>query len=113
MKNFKKNYKDKSQGFILWSVDFSKRLILVLTILYILICIYAMVSPCFGITISDVFIEKSTDTFKVMVGTYLVKSVLENIFQYNDFSFSKSNGEFYDENIENNDNLDEEEVDNG
>lgn len=103
MKNFKNNFKDKSQGFILWSVEFSKRLIIILSIAFLIFLIYSMVVPFFGITISDTLTEELSGVFKITVGAYLIKSVIENVFRYNKFSFSEPNGDYtYDNNYSNN-----------
>ena len=98
MKNFKNNFKDKSQGFILWSVEFSKRLIIILSVAFLIFLIYSMVVPFFGITISDTLTEELSNVFKVTVGAYLIKSVIENVFRYNKFSFSEPNGNYTDNN---------------
>lgn len=98
MKNFKNNFKDKSQGFILWSVEFSKRLIIVLSAAFLIFLIYSMVVPFFGITISDILTQELSNVFKVTVGAYLIKSVIENVFRYNKFSFSEPNGNYTDNN---------------
>lgn len=98
MKNFKNNFKDKSQGFILWSVEFSKRLIIVLSAAFLIFLIYSMVVPFFGITISDTLTQELSNVFKVTVGAYLIKSVIENVFRYNKFSFSEPNGNYIDNN---------------
>lgn len=94
MKNFKNNFKDKSQGFILWSVEFSKRLIIILSAAFLIFLIYSMVVPFFGITISDILTQELSNVFKVTVGAYLIKSVIENVFRYNKFSFSEPNGDY-------------------
>lgn len=98
MKNFKNNFKDKSQGFILWSVEFSKRLIIILSAAFLIFLIYSMVVPFFGITISDILTQELSNVFKVTVGAYLIKSVIENVFRYNKFSFSEPNGNYTDNN---------------
>lgn len=98
MKNFKNNFKDKSQGFILWSVEFSKRLIIILSAAFLIFLIYSMVVPFFGITISDTLTQELSNVFKITVGAYLIKSVIENVFRYNKFSFSEPNGNYTDNN---------------
>lgn len=98
MKNFKNNFKDKSQGFILWSVEFSKRLIIILSAAFLIFLIYSMVVPFFGITISDTLTQELSNVFKVTIGAYLIKSVIENVFRYNKFSFSEPNGNYTDNN---------------
>lgn len=95
MKNFNNNFKDKSQGFILWSVEFSKRLIIILSIAFLAYVIYAMITPFFGVILSDTLTEEISEVFKVTVGAYLIKSVIENVFRYNKFTFSEPNGEYY------------------
>lgn len=98
MKNFKNNFKDKSQGFILWSVEFSKRLIIILSAAFLIFLIYSMVVPFFGITISETLTQELSNVFKVTVGAYLIKSVIENVFRYNKFSFSEPNGNYTENN---------------
>lgn len=98
MKNFNNNFKDKSQGFILWSVEFSKRLIIILSIAFLIFLMYAMIVPFFGVEVNDTLTAELSEVFKVTVGAYLIKSVIENVFRYNKFTFSAPNGEYdYDD----------------
>jgi hypothetical protein len=94
MENFLTSFKDKSQRFIVWSVEFSKRLISSFTLLFFLIMISSIILCWFDKAISDTVVNQMSITFRTIVGIYLVKSTLENIFRYNDFTFAKTNQEY-------------------
>ena len=88
-----------------WLWEFSKKIIVGLFIIYVVTYIYTYVlillSAKFNWNISylDTLISETNSTFKIIIGGYLIKSMMENVFKINktNNSSSISEEEFVDE----------------
>lgn len=77
---------EKQKEFIVWVQEFSKKIVVIAFIIYIinnaasLIAIYIsiMQGSIYGL---DTFISESNQTFREVVGGYIIKSAVENAFK--------------------------------
>lgn len=77
---------EKQKEFIVWVQEFSKKIVVIAFIIYIinnaasLIAIYISISQgnIYGL---DTFISESNQTFREVVGGYIIKSAIENAFK--------------------------------
>lgn len=77
---------EKQKEFIVWVQEFSKKIVVIAFIIYIinnaasLIAIYIsiMQGNIYGL---DTFISESNQTFREVVGGYIIKSAVENAFK--------------------------------
>lgn len=116
-----KKSEKKIQLFFDWAIEFSKKVVIGVSIIYIIGCIYAMVMISMSyftgsITALETLITESNETFRVVVGGYLIKSLFENVvkigggkinsyIKLKDVLLRKANGveTEEDENTDNND----------
>lgn len=67
-----------------WLWEFSKRVVVVMAALYFLSFIYAMVTCCYAIQLAadttalGTLITETNETFRVVVGGYMIKAGVEN-----------------------------------
>ena len=72
-----------------WLWEFSKKIIVGLFIIYVITYVYSYVlillSAKFNWNISylDTLISETNSTFKIIIGGYLIKSMMENVFKIN------------------------------
>lgn len=82
----KKRLKDLSK----WSLSFTKRVIVTVTILWIIQLVYSMIIIWYAVKTQgnfsylDSFIADNGETFRLIVGTNIVSKTVENIFKYNE-----------------------------
>lgn len=67
-----------------WLWEFSKRVVAVMAALYFLSFIYAMVTCCYALQLAadttalGTLITETNETFRVVIGGYLIKAGVEN-----------------------------------
>ena len=97
--------KNNNPTMLNWLWEFSKKIIVGLFIIYVVTYIYTyiliLLSAKFNWNISylDTLISETNSTFKIIIGGYLIKSMMENVFKINktNNSSSISEEEFVDE----------------
>lgn len=73
-----------------WSLSFTKRVIVTVTILWIIQLIYSMVMIWYAVETQgnfsylDTFIADNGETFRLIVGTNIISKTIENVFKYNE-----------------------------
>ena len=73
-----------------WSLTFTKKVIVLVTILWIFQLIYSAVVILYAIKVQgnfsylDSFIADNGETFRLIVGTNIISKTVENIFKYNE-----------------------------
>lgn len=81
----------KLKNALSWSWEFTKFLVVILTIIYVAqmlfsaLVIYHALDSTNMLTYLDSFITETNETFRLIVGANVVKSCVENVFKYNDF----------------------------
>ena len=67
-----------------WLWEFSKRVVVVMAALYFISFIYAMVTCCWAVSLAadttalSTLITETNETFRVVVGGYMIKAGVEN-----------------------------------
>lgn len=67
-----------------WIWEFSKRVVVVMAALYFISFIYAMVTCCWAVSLAadttalSTLITETNETFRVVIGGYLIKAGVEN-----------------------------------
>jgi len=80
----------KSRKFLLWSLTFTKRVILLVTFLWSLQLIYSAIMIGYAVTTQgnfsylDTFMTDNGETFRLIVGVNIVSKTIENVFKYNE-----------------------------
>ena len=73
-----------------WSLSFTKRVIVTVTILWIIQLIYSMIMIWYAVDTQgnfsylDSFIADNGETFRLIVGTNIISTTVENIYKYNE-----------------------------
>ena len=98
------------KSFFKWSLTFTKRVIIVVTIAWVLQLIYSAVMilyavhTCGDFSYLDSFITDNGETFRLIVGAGIITKTIENVFKYNEGGvFGKSLP--YEPDTENKDNV--------
>lgn len=100
MKKKKKGVKNA----LSWTWEFTKKIVMLLSILYIVNWLYSAIVIAIAIynagTFSylDTLISETNETFRIVVGANVIKSCIENVFKYNDIGGKSKKVE--DESIE-------------
>lgn len=87
MKKKKKNINIKD--FFNWSLTFTKKLIVICTVLWAFCILYSAVMILFAVikvgdfSYLDSFITDNGETFRIVVGVNLISKTIENVFKYN------------------------------
>lgn len=105
--------KEKNRKFLLWSLTFTKKVIILVTILWSLQLIYSAVMIYIAINgygnfnYLDTFIIDNGESFRLIVGINIVSKTIENVFKYNEGGIFGTNVKMKDDqNVEkNNDNI--------
>lgn len=85
----KKNIK----SFMNWSLTFTKKIIMICTVMWILYTAYSAAMIFFAVwrindfSYLDTFIHDNGETFRLLVGVNIVSKTIENLFKYNDSPF--------------------------
>lgn len=67
-----------------WLWEFSKRVVVIMAALYFISFVYAMVSCCWALSLAadttalGTLITETNETFRVVIGGYLIKAGVEN-----------------------------------
>lgn len=73
-----------------WSLTFTKKVVVLVTVLWTIQMIYSAVLIWYAIKTTgdfsylDSFIVDNGDTFRLIVGTNIVSKTVENVFKYNE-----------------------------
>ena len=95
----KKSVSQKTQlkNMFKWFLTFTKNVVTLVTISWVLYMLFSAIMIFYAIKVSgnfsylDTFITDNGDTFRLIVGTYIVTKTVENVFKYNEGSiFGKS-----------------------
>ena len=87
MKKRKKNTNIKD--FFNWSLTFTKKLIVICTVLWAFCILYSAVMILYAViqvgdfSYLDSFITDNGETFRIVVGVNLISKTVENVFKYN------------------------------
>lgn len=75
--------KKETQNALSWVWEFSKKLVLICSVLYIVMFVYACIVMWrfFDFTYLGTFIEQSSDILRTCVFGYFIKAGLENVFK--------------------------------
>jgi hypothetical protein len=75
--------KKENKNTLSWVWEFSKKLVLICSVLYVVMFIYAALAMWyfFDFTYLGTFIEQSSDILKTCVFGYFIKAGLENVFK--------------------------------
>ena len=73
-------------GFILWAQNFSKKIVTIFSILYVIIIIVMVTMLTFELRIGftdgvSTMISEINETFRIVIGGYLIKAAVENGFK--------------------------------
>jgi hypothetical protein len=80
----------ESNKYVAWSLTFTKKVVLLVTLLWFLQLIYSAVMICLAIDMYgnfsylDTFITDNGETFRLIVGANIVSKTIENVFKYNE-----------------------------
>ena len=81
----KLNIKD----FMYWSLTFTKKLIIICTIIWAFCVFYSAIMIFFAVisvgdfSYLDTFISDNGETFRIIVGVNLISKTIENVFKFN------------------------------
>ena len=73
-----------------WSLSFTKKVIVIVTILWILQLTYSAIMILYAVKTQgnfsylDTFISDNGETFRLIVGTNIISKTIENVFKYNE-----------------------------
>lgn len=85
----KKKTKSSIRDYILWSLTFTKKLIIICTVIWAFCVLYSAIAIFYAITTVgnfsylDAFITDNGETFRLIVGANLISKTIENVFKYN------------------------------
>lgn len=73
-----------------WSLTFTKKVVVLVTVLWSLQLIFSAVMICYAVytqgnfSYLDSFISDNGETFRLIVGVNIVSKTIENVFKYNE-----------------------------
>lgn len=82
--------KKKNKVFMVWTLTFTKKVVILVTVLWALQIIYSAVMIGFSVyaqgnfSYLDTFIGDCGETFRLIVGMNIVSKTIENVFKYNE-----------------------------
>lgn len=82
--------KNKLNKYVRWSLTFTKKVIILVTTLWIIQLIYSAVMMWYAVSTQgdfsylDTFIGDNGETFRLIVGTNIISKTIENVFKYNE-----------------------------
>lgn len=99
----KRKKKINTKDFMLWSLSFTKKLIIVVTAMWAFCLFYSAIMIFYAVlkvddfSYLDTFIADNGETFRLIVGANLISKTIENVFKYNNgglfgTSISESHG---------------------
>lgn len=98
--------KNKIKDLFKWSLTFTKKVIILVTIIWAVQLLFSAIMICYAIsTIGDfsyldTFITDNGETFRLIVGVNIVSKTIENVFKYNEGGIFGNSITPQDENIE-------------
>ena len=109
MKN-KENFTKKVKETLVWSLTFTKKVIVLVTFVWFLQLVFSAIMICYAVMLQgnfsylDTFITDNGESFRLIVGVNIVSKTIENVFKYNEGGiFGKSITLETKENVENED----------
>ena len=85
-----KKKKFEIREFVNWSLTFTKKLIIICTVMWAICTTYAAIMILVAVlkindfSYLDTFITDTGETFRLIVGTNIVSKTIENVFKYNE-----------------------------
>lgn len=82
--------KVKAKSFMNWTLTFTKRIVLIVTLLWIAYTVYEAFMIWYSVKLFgnfsylDTFISDTGETFRLIVGANIVSKTIENVFKYNE-----------------------------
>ena len=86
----RKSLKTQMRETFRWSLSFTKKVILLVTIMWSVQLIYSAIMILYAVRIQgdfsylDSFINDNGETFRMIVGVNIVSKTIENVFKYNE-----------------------------
>ena len=81
--------KKQNKAFMKWSLSFTKKVVTIVTIAWIVFSIYSAIMIYYAVQTTgdfsylDTFISDVGETFRLIVGAGIVAKTIENVFKYN------------------------------
>lgn len=85
-----KSVSNKLKDMFTWSLTFTKKVIILVTLAWILQLVYSAVMISYAVTTCgdfsylDTFITDNGESFRLIVGVNIVSKTIENVFKYNE-----------------------------
>lgn len=85
----KRKKKLNIKDFMYWSLTFTKKLIVICTVLWAFCLFYSAIMIFFAVisvgdfSYLDTFISDNGETFRIIVGVNLISKTIENVFKFN------------------------------
>lgn len=99
--------KKKMKDFLNWSLTFTKKIVLIVTFLWVAYTVYEALMIFYAVKVYgnfsylDTFITDTGETFRLIVGANIVSKTIENVFKYNEGGiFGTSISPMQEENVE-------------
>lgn len=99
MEDKKKKEQSPVELFSVWTLTFTKKIVLLCTAVWIFYTFYSAVMIAFAVirvgdfSYLDTFIQDNGESFRLIVGANIVSKTFENLFRYNDGGiFGTTNG---------------------
>lgn len=102
MEDKKKKEQSPVELFSVWTLTFTKKIVLLCTIVWIMCTCYSAVAIMFAIirvgdfSYLDTFINDYGESFRLIVGVNLISKTFENIWRYNDGGIFGTNNGLYE-----------------
>lgn len=86
----KENFTKKVKETLVWSLTFTKKVIILVTFVWFLQLVFSAVMICYAVTLQgnfsylDTFITDNGESFRLIVGVNIVSKTIENVFKYNE-----------------------------
>lgn len=78
-----------NKSFMKWSLSFTKKVVTIVTIAWLMQLIYSAIMIYYAVQITgdfsylDSFISDNGETFRLIVGAGIIAKTIENVFKYN------------------------------
>ena len=86
----KENFTKKVKETLMWSLTFTKKVVIIVTFAWFLQLIFSAIMICYAVILQgnfsylDTFINDTGETFRLIVGVNIVSKTIENVFKYNE-----------------------------
>ncbi len=93
-RNWKKKKESDSNSILNWLWEFSKKVVIFVTFCYFIHCIYitVMINTVPDSAVLSTLVTESNETFRVIIGGYLLKSGIENAVKIKTAKIAKKHG---------------------